>query len=103
MLQPSPAHCLRSVGRNAATGSALWRAPVGNTDLIDAHLLALTSPTGPVFVIELGHEFIGYDARTGAREWDLELPPDTGVDGVAAISGGLLIQASGAQYFIQGH
>jgi outer membrane protein assembly factor BamB len=91
------------VGRDMATGAPLWRTPFANTDLINASLFSLASPSGPVFAVEYGDRLAGYDARSGAQKWDLELPSDVTVDGTTATTGGLIIQASGSRYAIQGH
>lgn len=93
------------VGHNVATGVSLWKTPVGDSNPVDAQLFSLTSPTGAVFVVETGtrHQLIGYDARTGAQKWDVELPSDATTDGTTVASDGLVVQLSGTQYAIQGH
>lgn len=91
------------VGRNSATGATMWKTLIGGTNLIHASVFSLQSPTGPVFAVQNGEQLTGYDAHSGLRKWEIDLPSDTLVDGTAATTTGLVIQVSGSQYFIEGH
>jgi len=91
------------VGRDPGSGAALWRTPVPVSNLIDDDLLALDGPTGRVLVVEAGQQLFAYDATTGAAEWQLQLPADASIDGVASAYGGLVMQVSQTTYAIEGH
>jgi outer membrane protein assembly factor BamB len=91
------------VSRNPSTGAAVWRTPVPLSPILATRLYTLQSVAGPVLVLVQAHTLTGLDPQSGAHEWQVTLPADTTMDGLATAAGGLVVQLSGAIYAIQGH
>jgi hypothetical protein len=103
MAAPSSLTPKAPATRAAPGGSVRWRSALPPGDLADVDLYSVTGPTGRVLIVPEGQTLLGFDAATGAQQWQIELPADSNIDGVATAAGGLVLQISQTNYAIEGH
>jgi outer membrane protein assembly factor BamB len=66
-------------------------------------LFALTGPAGTTLVDVTDTDVTGLDPATGKTRWNIDLPRQTTIDGIATVGDGIVMQISDNIYAIGGH
>jgi len=99
------------VARDPATGAVRWQAPLSGPTIggvvggsvFRVKLLTPSGPKGTTLVDIAGTAVTGLDPATGKTRWNIDLPRQSTIDGIATAGNGIVMQISDNIYAIGGH